>query len=81
MNDIFAPLDASESLPRELLMESRRQRNVGRWELAGAMWLPTLLLILVLGGWLNLTAGPMVLAVVMSFVAFLLFALRGRRPR
>jgi len=81
MHGIFAPLDAEESLPRELLMESRRQRNVGRWELAGAMWLPTLLLILVIGGWLNLGAGPVALAVVMSFVAFLLFALRGRRPR
>ena len=43
---IFAPLDPDERLPRELLMESRRHRLVGRPEVAAALWLPTLWVIL-----------------------------------
>jgi len=38
MYSIFAPLDADEPLPREQLLAGRRYRNVGRWELAGALW-------------------------------------------
>ena len=47
MYSIFAPLDAEERLPRELILEGRRHRIVGRRELAGALWLPTLFLIVV----------------------------------
>ncbi len=47
MDSIFAPLDADERLPRELILEGRRHRIVGRRELAGALWLPTLFLIVV----------------------------------
>lgn len=43
MYEIFAPLDADERLPRELLLEGRRFRSVGRRELAGFLWLPALL--------------------------------------
>jgi hypothetical protein len=43
MYEIFAPLDADERLPRELLLEGRRFRSVGRRELAGFMWLPALM--------------------------------------
>jgi hypothetical protein len=43
MYEIFAPLDADERLPRELLLEGRRFRSVGRRELAGFIWLPALL--------------------------------------
>ena len=43
MYEIFAPLDADERLPRELLLEGRRFRSVGRRELAGLLWLPALL--------------------------------------
>ena len=43
MYEIFAPLDASERLPRELLLEGRRFRSVGRREAAGLLWLPALL--------------------------------------
>jgi hypothetical protein len=46
MYEIFAPLDADERLPRELLLEGRRFRSVGRRELAGLLWLPALLLSL-----------------------------------
>jgi hypothetical protein len=46
MHEIFAPLDANERLPRELLLEGRRFRSVGRRELAGFLWLPALLVSL-----------------------------------
>ena len=45
MYSIFAPLDANERLPRELIIEGKRHRTLGRRELAGALWLPTILLI------------------------------------
>jgi hypothetical protein len=43
MREIFAPLDADEPLPRELLIEQRWFKSVGRRELAGLLWLPALL--------------------------------------
>jgi hypothetical protein len=46
MYEIFAPLDADERLPRELLIESKRFRSVGRRELAGFLWFPALLVSL-----------------------------------
>jgi hypothetical protein len=46
MYSIFAPLDANERLPRELIIEGRRHRTLGRRELAGALWLPAIFLIL-----------------------------------
>jgi hypothetical protein len=51
MYSIFAPLDANERLPRELILEGRRYSTLGRSELAGALWLPALFLILALVGW------------------------------
>ncbi len=45
MYSIFAPLNAEERLPRELILEGKRHKIVGRRELAGALWLPTLFLI------------------------------------
>ncbi len=48
MYSIFAPLDADERLPRELILEGKRHRMIGRRELAGALWLPTLFLIVVI---------------------------------
>ena len=41
--EIFAPLDPDERLPRELILEGQRFRSVGRRELAGFLWLPSLL--------------------------------------
>jgi hypothetical protein len=46
MYSIFAPLDADERLPRELIMEAKRHRTLGRRELAAALWLPAVFLIL-----------------------------------
>ncbi|MHB8587832.1 MAG: hypothetical protein ACYDA0_03140 [Candidatus Dormibacteraceae bacterium] len=50
MYSIFAPLDANERLPRELIIEGKRHRTVGRRELAAALWLPAVFLILVIAG-------------------------------
>ena len=51
MYAIFAPLDPNERLPRELILEGRRHRTLGRRELAGALWLPVLFSLLALVGW------------------------------
>ena len=58
MYSIFAPLDAEEPLPRELLIEGRRHRTVGRPELAGMLWLPALCGLLFLDSWAHLSAIP-----------------------
>ncbi|HEV1992585.1 MAG TPA: hypothetical protein VGR34_06955 [Candidatus Dormibacteraeota bacterium] len=50
MYTIFAPLDAEEQLPRELVLEGKRHKAIGRRELAGALWLPALFLILFFAG-------------------------------
>jgi hypothetical protein len=79
MYSIFAPLDADEPLPREQLLAGRRYRNVGRWELAGALWLPLLVLVLTLAAWRRFPA-PLAAAMVASiFGALLAFALAGDR--
>jgi hypothetical protein len=50
MYSIFHPLDASERLPRELILEGRRHRlfEFRPLELAGALYLPALILAVVL---------------------------------
>jgi Flp pilus assembly protein TadB len=79
MYSIFAPLDADERLPRELIMDARRQRQLGRRELAGVLWLPALFLILVLAGWLKLSAQAALVMVGLLFIAFVVFAASDRR--
>ena len=79
MYTIFKPLDAEEQLPREQVLAAKRVRSVGRWELAGAIWLPSLVVIMVVGQWINAPA-PMALgAVALTFLALLAFALAGDR--
>lgn len=79
MYTIFKPLDAEERLPREQLLAGKRFRSVGRWELAGAIWLPLLVAIMVLGQLTN-APSPMALAAVgLTFLALLAFALAGGR--
>jgi len=51
--EIFAPLDPDERLPRELLIEQRRFRSVGRREVAGLLWLPSLLVSLSVLSWMD----------------------------
>jgi hypothetical protein len=79
MYTIFKPLDAEERLPREQVLAGKRFRSVGRWELAGAIWLPLLVAIMVLGQLTN-APSPMALAAVgLTFLALLAFALAGGR--
>src|SRR5258708_23198365 len=84
MYSIFAPLDPNEQLPRELLIEAKRYRQLGRRELAGALWLPSLLIVLGLGSWQKLSGIQVLGAVLLRFAAFGLFAMsvdhRDRRP-
>jgi hypothetical protein len=79
MDSIFAPLDANEPLPRELLKDARRYKTLGRWELAGALWLPALVVVLFLGAWSDVGT-PMALgAVGLLLLGFVVFAITGRR--
>lgn len=79
MYTIFRPLDANEALPREQLLAARRFRSLGRWELAGAMWLPVFVTILVLDQWGDVPAPVGLTAIVLAFFGLLAFALKGER--
>jgi hypothetical protein len=52
MYSIFHPLDTQERLPRELLLEGKRHRrfDIRRLELAGALYLPALMVALIVMG-------------------------------
>jgi hypothetical protein len=76
MYSIFHPLDADERLPRELILEGKRHFmiDIRRLELAGALYLPVLMLALVVMGWLGVN--PLVAFGVagLAFVGFFVFA-------
>jgi hypothetical protein len=81
MYSIFKPLDAHDRLPRELLLEGRRHRVLGRRELAGVLWLPALLLVLTLAGAQGMS-GLMVMGILaLMFIGFAVFALTDDRGR
>ena len=77
MYAIFAPLDPDERLPRELLMESRRYRSIGRRELAGALWLPAAWAILSVGGWITGDGLIVLGAIALAYAAFWMLAMSG----
>jgi hypothetical protein len=79
MYAIFTPLDEEERLPRELILEERRHKAVGRRELAGALWLPALFLILFLAGWGRLDAVAAFVAITAAFVGLWAFVVLGKR--
>lgn len=79
MYSIFAPLDPNERLPRELLIEARRYRQLGRRELAGALWLPSLFVVLSLAAWQKVSSVEALGAVVVLFAGFGVFALSDDR--
>jgi hypothetical protein len=81
MYTIFAPLDANEQLPRELLMEARRHRGLGRRELAGVMWLPTVATVMYLAGVTGLSGVAMMTVIGALLVGFIIFAISGGRER
>jgi hypothetical protein len=76
MYSIFKPLDPDEPLPRELLLAARRQRSVGRRELAGALWLPGVVAILLLAQLENLGGLPAGGLIGLLLVALSVFAFR-----
>jgi hypothetical protein len=80
MYSIFHPLDASERLPRELILEGKRHRlmDIRRLELAGALYLPALMLALVVMG--SVGVNPMVAFGVggLLFAGFLVYVLSSR---
>lgn len=79
MYTIFKPLDVDDRLTREQFLAAKRFRTLGRWELAGAIWLPLLVAIMVVGGWIHLPSGVALAAVVASFLALLGYAMLGDR--
>jgi hypothetical protein len=79
MYTIFAPLDADEPLPRELLLAGRRHRTIGRWELGGAIWLPSLVAILTLGIWGRLPGVVVGGTIAFTFAGLVGYALAGDR--
>jgi hypothetical protein len=80
MYSIFAPLDPDERLPRELILEGRRRRTVGRRELAGILWLPALCLVLLLSDWAKLNALTALALIGAAFGGLFAFAMSGE-PR
>jgi hypothetical protein len=76
---IFAPLDPEEPLPRELILEEKRHKAVGRRELAGALWLPSMFLILFLAAWGKLDANAVLVGIAAAFVGLWAFVLIGGR--
>ena len=79
MYEIFAPLDADERLPRELLLDGRRFKSLGRREAAGVLWLPSLLLSLTAVRWMGGNAPAAVGAAAAVLGALVLFAKSGKR--
>ena len=79
MYKIFAPLDTNEPLPRELLKESRRYRTLGRRELAGALWLPALAIVLLLATWSGVHGLAVLGIIALLFVSFCVFVVWGER--
>ncbi len=79
MYTIFTPLDADERLTREQVLAAKRFRSVGRWELAGAIWLPSLVAIMVLGQLTNAPSSIALAGVGLTFLGLLGFALAGDR--
>jgi hypothetical protein len=79
MYSIFAPLDAEERLPRELILEARRHRTLGRRELAGALWLPALFLIFALISWAKVDLAVALGGVALLYAGLWAFVLLGDR--
>ncbi len=79
MYTIFAPLDVNEPLPRELLKEARRYRTVGRRELAGALWLPALAVVLFFSSWSGIHGLPVFALIALLLLGFVVFAMSGPR--
>ena len=80
MYSIFHPLDADERLPRELILEGKRHLmiDIRRLELAGALYLPALMLALVVMGWLGVNRLVAFGLVGLMFVGMFVFAVSAK---
>jgi hypothetical protein len=81
MKKIFAPLNANERLPRELLKDARRYETLGRRELAGALWLPALVAVVFLAGWSDVGTNITLGAAGLLLLGFVVVAVTGERRR
>jgi hypothetical protein len=79
MYSIFAPLDANERLPRELILDAKRHKTLGRRELAGALWLPALFLSIALISWAHVSPLEAIGLVSLLYGGFWAFILFGDR--
>ena len=82
MYSIFHPLDVNERLPRELLLEGRRNRwlDMRHLQVIGFLYLPAVILVVVVLGSANLS---LLLAFAVAGVALLavyLYVLAAREP-
>jgi hypothetical protein len=80
MYSIFHPLDANERLPRELILEGKRHLmiDIRRLELAGALYLPALMVAVIVMGSLGVSA-PVAFGVAgLMFAGFLIYAISAR---
>jgi hypothetical protein len=80
MYSIFHPLDAGERLPRELIVEGDRHRmiDIRGLELAGALYLPALMLVVVLLGWMGVNSLVGFAVAGLLLAGFLLYALYSK---
>jgi Flp pilus assembly protein TadB len=80
MYSIFARLDPNERLPRELILEGKRQRRSGlRWiEIVAFFYLPALMLVVVVVGSAGLSPAVAFAAAGMMFVGFLIYSAYGK---
>src|SRR5437660_12434484 len=81
MYTIFSPLDANEQLPRELLMDARRHRVLGRRELASVLWLPALVVAVFLPGVVNVRSVAFLAVARALLLGFLVVAIAGGSGR
>jgi len=81
MYEIFAPLDDKEPLPRELLIEARRHRELGRREVAGLLWLPALAALLYVASLTDMSAAVGLGLAALLLLGLIVFAVSGERRR
>jgi hypothetical protein len=77
MYSIFRPLDPNERLPRELILEGRRHRlmDIRHLEIAAAVYLPALVVLIVALGAVHLPLAIVFGVAGVLFIGFFAFVL------
>ncbi|HEY3085980.1 MAG TPA: hypothetical protein VGK28_11025 [Candidatus Dormibacteraeota bacterium] len=80
MYSIFHPLDPNERLPRELILEGRRHRlmDIRHMEIAAALYLPALVVLIVALGAFNLHPAIVFAVAGVLFMGFFAFVLTNK---